>query len=340
VHLDLRSYLALFDEVCREKFGQTYRFEKLEKSFAYLREESQWLTVSHLEKLFDSTNTPFERYWPKPDFKTLNATLRDQRLKLAPVGGDPRPLIQRLLAVFHNIGTASLLLRFTYPERFAVFSAPVINLLQIQRARSTDLYIEYCKELGLWREHFRLGSVAETEMSLWAYQQLASDERLTRNVGGALPAGSLADDVWAQRRRAAQVLRPFLENYGSLELARILAEESPKLAAMIAGEEYERRLRAAARRFYPASSPAGSRWAYNLINRMVQDRHVALEDRLRLSEIWDIRNTAMHADDGRGIRLDSVTVEKMIEGIESICKRWLPRSQGITAPVSNDKLTG
>jgi len=326
VPLDLQSHFARFDDVCRAKFGQTYRFEKLEKSFAYLRKPDQWLTASHVEKLFDPANTPFARYWPRPDLKALDATLRAQRMRLAPAGADPRPLIERLMAVFHNIGTTSLLLRFTYPERFGIFSTPVIALLQIQRPRSTSLYVAYCEELLLWRAHFRLRSVAETELALWTYQQLVSDEQLAGEILGGRACGvegEFGDDVWVQRRRAAQVIRPFLKNYGALELARILAEESPKLAAMIAGEEYERRLRGAARRFYPASSTASGRWAQNLIDRMVQDRHVALEERPRLKEVWDLRNAAVHAEPEPGAKLDPLAVEKMIDAIESICRRWL-----------------
>jgi hypothetical protein len=323
VPLNLRSYLERFDEVCRSKFKRAYRFEDLEKDFAYLRKESQWLTASHVEKLFEPRNTPFALYWPQPNLKELDLTLRAQRLRLAPLSADPRVLISRLLAVFHNIGTASLLLRFTYPERFSVFSTPVINLLQVQRPSSTELYVAFCEELALWREHFRLRTVAEAEMALWAYQQVASDAQRA-GEGATAVARALEDDVWAQRRRAAQVLRPFLENYGNLELARILAEESPKLAAMIAGEEYERRLRSAAARYYPSLSTRGGPWAYNLINLMVQDGHVALEERLRLSQIWDMRNSAVHADDKPSVQLDALAVERMIDSIESICDRWRP----------------
>ncbi len=328
VPFDLGSYFVGFDDVCRIKFGQQYRFDKLEKSFAYLRSESQWLTASHVEKLFDPKNTPFAHYWPRPNLKQLDSVLRAERLKLSPVGDDPRALIQRLLAIFHNIGTVSLLLRFTYPERFGVLSTPVVAVLQVQRPRSTELYVAYCEELELWQEHFRLRSVAETEMALWTYQELLADEELAGEIlGDGVDAvdSAFGDDVWVQRRRAAQVLRPFLRNYGALELARILAEESPRLAAMIAGEEYERRLRAASRRFYPASNPAGARWAYNLIDRMVQDRHVALEQRPRLNEVWEMRNAAVHSDHNSRIMLDVVAVERMIEIIESISSNWLQR---------------
>jgi len=324
VALDLEAYLNRFAEVCRTKFGQAYDFGKLEKTFAYLRSEDQWLAARHVEKAFDPKNTPFARYWPQPNLRELDATLRAERLRLAPLPADPRGLIERLLGVFHNVGTASILLRFTYPERFGVFSTPVINLLQVQRPRSVELYLAYCDELRAWQERFRLRSVAETEMALWTYQQLASERHLTDSPGrkDAGATGALERDLWVQRRRAAQVLRPFLKNYGALELARILAEESPKLAATIAGEDYERRLRNAAGRFCPSASTTGPGWAYNVISLMAQGGHVALEDRHRLDEVWDLRNAAVHGNNRPGLRLDAITVEKMIDAIESICVRW------------------
>jgi hypothetical protein len=324
VSLNLAAYLERFGEVCRSKYGQRYDFARLEKMFAYLRSEDQWLTAGHVGKVFDSRNTPFARYWPSPNLRELDQTLRKARLRLAPLGADPRGPIEKLLAVFHNLGTVSILLRFTYPERFAVMSTPIVNLLQIHPSNSVQLYLDYCDELRDWQEHFRLRSVAETETALWTYQQIAAGEQMApgKGAGWSDAAGALERDLWVQRRRAAQVLRPLLSDHGPLELARILAEESPKLAAMIAGEEYERRLRAAAARHYPAVSTRGARWAYNLISLMAQDGLVALEHRHRLDEIWDLRNAAVHGNHKRDLRLDALTVERMIDGIETICARW------------------
>lgn len=311
--LDLKSYLDRFPEVCRSKFGRTYDFGGLETAFAYLRREDQWLVARYVEKVFDPANTPFARYWPQPNLKELDQTLRRQRVRLAPLPADPRGLIETLLALLHNVGTASLLLRFTYPERFGVFSTPVINLLQIQRPRSVDLYLAYCDELRLWQEHFRLRSVAETETALWTYQQLASKDLLASD--------GFDVDVWIQRRRLAQALGPFLRSHGALELARLLAEESPKLAGMIAGQEYERLLREAARRWLPSFDTQHSRWADALIDLLVQTGRVTLEQKPILRWIWRQRNKAIHP----GEELDPIEVERMIESIQSICSRWEKR---------------
>ena len=167
---DLGAYLGRFDEVCRRKFRRTTNSAGCKKILPICAgKTSGWRPAisSHIRKLFHRENTPFEGYWPHPDFEGLDVALRKRRVRLAPLPDDPRDLIQTLLSIFHNIGTASLVLRFTYPERFGIFSTPVINLLQVQRPRSVELYLAYCRELQEWRNHFRLQSVAETEMALW-----------------------------------------------------------------------------------------------------------------------------------------------------------------------------
>lgn len=319
---DLAAYLGRFDEVCRSKFKRTYDLAKLERAFAHLRKENQWLTASHVEKVFDPKNTPFAQYWPQPNAKELDEILRKQRVRLAPLPADPRELIQTLLGIFRNLGTTSVVLRFTYPESFGVFSTPVVNLLQVQRPKSVELYLAYCDELREWQAHFRLRRVADAEMALWTYQQLVvAEERSSgpTTTGSASARSAFEQDVWVQRRRAAQVLRPFFERYGPLELARILVEESPKLAGMIAGEQYERLLRGEASRLGLPCDTEG--WADNVIGRLLQEKRLTHPQKTLLDRVWDKRNKAMHPGDD----LEVSEVEAMIDDIEAICAGWKER---------------
>src|SRR2546426_10270069 len=82
--------------------------------------------------------------WPKPHEKELNKALSRQPLRLAPITGDGRELVERLLSVFHNLGQVSLILRFVHAETFGIFSTPIVNLLQIHRPRTVDLYLDFC----------------------------------------------------------------------------------------------------------------------------------------------------------------------------------------------------
>lgn len=311
---DLRKYLDRFPEVCRKKFDRTYPLRALEKDFQQLRSGKRWIVARDVLKIFDRARSPFARYWPAPSEKDLDLVLSKQHLMLAPVPPDGRELVERLLAVFHNIGTVSLILRFAHPDRFGILSTPVVDLLQVHRPTTLELYVAFCDELRAWREHFGLATVAETEMALWAFHQIAGGR-----IG--LPEGSegrqaFDADVWIQRRRIAQTLRPFLQKYGALELARILAEEHPKLAGKIAGEEYERQLRSAARQ---RGLKLGAKGAVEILfDRLEQDGEISLEEKTLLRRIWETRCAAVHPDEAPTFE----QVENMIDTIERICLRW------------------
>jgi hypothetical protein len=191
-----------------------------------------------------------------------------------------------------------------------------MNLLQVHRPRTIDLYLAYCDELRAWKEHFRLESVADTETAGWTYHELVAGETHASEISTS--HAEFDADVWIQRRRVAQVLRPFLRNYGPLELARILVEEEPKLAGKIAGEEYERLLRVAARELCGGMNLNVRGAIEILFDRLAEDGYISPEDKAQLDKAWRIRNAAVHA----GRPPDPEQVENMIDTIERICRSW------------------
>lgn len=315
---DLNLYLEGFPKVCEREFGRHYNFRALEKNFSYLRKGDEWLSAKHVTSLFNEDKTPFAKYWQKPDEKELDRILRQKRMRLAlPADGSrDGELIRNLLDVLHNMGTASLVLRFTHPERFGTFSTPVLHLLQIHRESTIDLYLAYCAELAEWQRHFGMNSVADTETALWAFHKLASGS--PRMGANAQARAGFDADIWIQRRRVAQVLRPFLQKYGPLELARLLVYENPKLGGMIAGEEYERLLRFAARVLGGGMNLTVKGATETLFNRLVDDGRISLEDKTLLARAWRTRNAAVHAGDPP----DPEQVENMIDTIERLCCPW------------------
>lgn len=54
--------------------------------------------------------------------QVLNEVLTNERDYVGPLTGDCKPTIQKLLSIFHKIGTASLVLRFVHPDQFGIFS--------------------------------------------------------------------------------------------------------------------------------------------------------------------------------------------------------------------------
>ena len=314
--LNLRGYLDRFPEVCERKFGRRFDFAKIEKEFEQVRTGGSRLMARDVAKIFDKDRTPFGRYWPLPDAKALEKQLTRQHVFLSPIVGYGHDLVEQLLQVFHNLGVASLVLRMAHPDQFGVFSTPIVHLLQINRARTVDLYLAFCEELHSWQEHFGLPSVAQTEMALWTYHELTALPLHGAEVEKS--RREFDNDVWIQRRRLEQVVTPFLENYGPVELARILCERYPRLAAMLAGVEFERLLRLRWRGLRSRDKGKQKVSADDMINDLAEHSVVHRREARGLASVWDVRNKAVHPD----ATLSREEVEKMISCIESICFDW------------------
>lgn len=107
VPFHLSSFLTRFDMVCQQKFGRTYDLTALEAYFSDHACGRRHLTAKDVGKLFNVETTPYGKYWPRPHMKTLEEGLREKRIYLGLAGAEPKVLVQSLLSVFHNIGTAS-----------------------------------------------------------------------------------------------------------------------------------------------------------------------------------------------------------------------------------------
>jgi hypothetical protein len=317
VPFHLSSFVTRFDLVCQKKFGRTYDLAALEASFCDLASGRHHLTAKDVGKLFNAEKAPYGKYWPRPHMKTLEESLREKRIYLGLAGTDPKALVQSLLSVFHNIGTTSLLLRFAHPKHFGIFSTPVIHLLQVTRPATIDLYLAYCEELIKWGDHFKIASAAQTETALWAFAESIKDA--DSDEGAASAKRSFDNDMWVQRNRAAQVIRPFFRRYGRLQLARILLDEDQILSGKIAAEEYERLLNCVSLRLLKRPLPFQKGAAPALIQELTDKAHIRAEDRTDLDRVWEIRNKVVHP---LGRRPEREEVEIMIDYIERIAAPW------------------
>ena len=320
----LSGFVTQFDLVCQQKFGRTYDLTALEAYFCDHASGGRHLTAKDVSKLFNAETTPYGKYWPRPHMKTLEQSLREKRIYLGLAGSDPKTLVQSLLSVFHNIGTTSLLLRFVHPKQFGIFSTPVIHLLQITRPGTIDLYLAYCDELAKWRDHFKMASAAQTETALWAFAEYIKN--VDSDEGAESAKRSFDDDLWIQRERAAQVIRPFFHRYGRLQLARILLDEDRILSGKIAAEEYERLLNCVSLRLFKRPLPFQKGAAPALVRELADKAHIRTEDRTDLDRVWEIRNKVIPP---LGKRPEREEVEVMIDYIERIAAPWESSSSSL-----------
>ena len=323
----LTSYLHKYDQICEKKFGHSYDFPALEAHFGEHASGKRHITSKDVGKLFNPENTPFAKYWPRPHAKALDEVLTENRVYVGPLSTGAEALIERLLSVFHNLGTASLILRFVHPSRFGIFSTPVIHLLQVMRPGTVDLYLAYCDELQKWSSHFGMPSVAQTETALWTFAEFA---KLGDNDPEAPKARlSFDDDMWVQRERAAQVIGPFFRRYGRLQLAQILLDEDPIVAGKIAAEEYERLLGIASQHVRHRPLPREKGAPEGLIEELADKGYIRQEDKPELKRIWFTRNKVIHP---AGTRPQREEVEVMIDFIQRICLPWEKRLARTAVP--------
>jgi len=310
--LDLKAYLKRFHEMGERR----YDFSAIEKRFAPLREGKKWLTADDVLWVLHPDNAPFGDYWPVPSKKHLDQ-LSKKRLRLSLDSQTKEDVVRRLLGVLHNTGVTSIILRCTHPDCFGVFSTPVLNVLQLSRNSTVEIYLAYCGELAEWKSHFHLSSVAEVEMAITALEQVI------KHGGKESEAAqkSLQEDLWVQRKRAENVVRPFLETFGPLPLAKILVDKHPRLAGMIAGAEYERLLGVASKRFLERELGFEDGANGALLGELQYLRKISRGERGKLNEVWEIRNKAVH---GRELPPPAEAVNRMIDTIEKICVPWEP----------------
>jgi hypothetical protein len=154
-------------------------------------------------------------------------------------------------------------------------------------------------------------------MALWAYAEFV---KLADNDPEAAKARRhFDDDLWVQRERAAQVIRPFFRRYGRLHLAQILLDEDAIIAGKIAAEEYERLLGIASSQVLgrPLRREKGA--PERLIEELEATGYIRPEDKVELQRVWNTRNKVVHP---AGKRAEREEVEVMIDFIQRICVPW------------------
>lgn len=108
-------------------------------------------------------------------------------------------------------------------------------------------------------------------------------------------------------------------DFGTLQLARVLVVEHPRIAGMIAGAEYERLLGVASVRFLGEELTSEDGANKKLLRELQSRDKMSKGQRVKLNEVWGIRNKAVQ---GRELPPPMTAVIRMIDNIEKICIPW------------------
>jgi hypothetical protein len=313
-------YRSKFDEICEKKYGRRFNFPKVEKKLREVGEGERPLEPKDIEVVFDASATPFSDY-SVADVKKMADSLRGRKIWL---GKERQPrtedLLQTMLKVCKSIFTVSLILRFARPRDFGIYSSPVQYLVQVYSPTTVGLYVAYCDELKNWQRHFGLPSVADTEMAIWAYQQVASGVFGPKEANRA--HRELTDDLWIQQRRAERGLGPLLKRREFLRVAEILLTADPILAGMIARKELERALKQISSRERNKPLVLGQEKVSDFLEELTRGSPAIITraEQEALRRAWSVGSRCVHEEGA----VAYMEVERIIKDIRMVCSKWMP----------------
>jgi hypothetical protein len=321
-NIDFESILSecstkdAYRKMCKKAtHGSEFNPDELEQELSGLRtNKRRFLCKSDLDRMFEEGKTVYGYYWKVPrgvQWEGSEISLHESQCAKS---GWKESIVHKLFSLLARMEVVSVLLRCVYPNDFAVYSPPLMTILQVPPCPPIQHYLKYGEELQEWGRHFLDSeSVSTADRALWVFYQSAyapSSDVKTKLVYRK----AYDEDYWVQQRHAKNNLTSFSE-YPPLKQARFLLEIDLYLAATIAGCEFEVRIKdlvpeARKRRL------AQSEGLWNVIEYLAINCGYA-HKKSRFHEIRELRNMAIH----RTMGLTPENVKMMIADTEAIRKR-------------------
>lgn len=168
------KYEAIFMDIAFKKYRMKIDFATIEKKLAHLR-QGEAITYEDLEVIARDDLWPFNRYWMWPAKEQIeNALEKTWDLIIDPVAKADQEIdmLHGLLDIFRNISLVSILLRFVWPERYAIYSRPSLKVLQIERGYDdVEEFLNFINEMRTLRISFGVERTADVDMIVWAISQ-------------------------------------------------------------------------------------------------------------------------------------------------------------------------
>ena len=239
------KYEALFNHVVSVKYGRPIDFPAIERKVSHLR-DGDAIRYEDLETIAREDLWPFKKYWMWPAREQIEDKLEDSWgviINPAAEWDDEEDMIGRLLDIFKHISLMSILLRFVWPEHYAIYSRAELQLLQIERGQNdTQEYMNLITEMRALRLSFGLERTADVDMIAWVCTQREdAREELCRHLKLNLPGDLSPLDVikgsWTDPLRMAEIYFEsdiFAAGYwASRAFERALREECRRLLGYV-----------------------------------------------------------------------------------------------------------
>ena len=225
----LRECHRLFRELLELHSRQKQDLRQVEREVRQARTGNH-VTATVLQIIENSAGWTYPSWWP-----ILSEKVKDHPIELPellPAPQKKQEAIRLLYDRLRHIEVVSVVLRFLCPEEFGILSPPVMNLVNLPRARNhVELYCRYLSILTNIRDHYgEFKRVADFDMALWAAAHLDSTRhRIIWN--------QMLHDPYFQEILLSNLLEGFGRSWGQsdrerLMLAKILLDYDYMLAAL------------------------------------------------------------------------------------------------------------
>ena len=302
----------LHTDVTEIHYGRRQNLERIEEETTQIRSrDSNRLTYEDLETIRNSEVWDADQfgYWPSRSeieeilnrkYWRFGNRQRKEEQEIA--------TIKRLLEIFHQIETVSVILRFVDPRHYGILSPPVEQVLGIGPSRDhVTKYMTYLGNIRELKESRAFESAAEFDMALWALQLGVLEgrlkDRLPESEYRVLREG-FEQDQGLKSFRMANLAPQLFGDMPRLDLAKALLQaDNLQMAGQIAGCELERRV---AQRVGVA--PNERLELHRMISRLGDS-----QIRQRCLNVVEVRNFAVHR---REVTRDGV--RRLISAAEAV----------------------
>lgn len=166
--MDKTKYKSLFKQIIKMRPEKEQNLEKIEKKLQHLR-EGDALVYEDLENIADDSCWPFNKYWMWPSRLQIEEKLKGTSGWFKNLPKNENKIIDDLNKIFKNIALVSIVLRFVFPEHYAIYSRPSLKILRVERgANDVEEYLNYVQELRILKHSFRATKTSEVDMIVWA----------------------------------------------------------------------------------------------------------------------------------------------------------------------------
>lgn len=285
-------------ELTEKLTGKPQDLDAIERAVAGSK---RGLTYETVKAIAESPNfAAGQRFWNWPSRAEIEAGLNGQEIDLWHLPKNERAVIKTLRSVFRTFEAVSVILRFVVPKHYGILSTPVEHVLGIPpAAESIDRYLHYVHDLRIIRDKRGLETAARVDQALWTLQLGVHGGRL-EDVDEIKRAH--AKDTFLRSIRVKNLADALFEPMSRLDLVESLIPHRLELAAQLAALEFERAVRAYARKSATTEDLSG-------IIQTYAPHHAAGQwQRCRA-----LRNRAVH-----GKALDQREVEALVLAVRQI----------------------